>query len=409
MPIVLEDPVHFPGLAGIKRMRRRRRRRGDVSRRLRPASRLVPVLAARKLRHARPRALRRRADARLHARREGPQDVEVARQPDLPAGRHQGSRAPTSCACGWRASTIPTTSASARKSSRRVSDNYRKLRNTHPLDARHARALRRRPTRVGFADMAPLERLMLHRLAELDGEGARGLRQFRLRARRRGAVGVHERRSLGVLFRHPQGRALLRGAVERQAARRAGGDRAHLPRRDDLAGADPRLHRARRPGPRAIAERALRASRAIPRHSRRMARRRAGGEVGDDPPRPLGRHRRDRDRARRQARSAPRWRRARASIVSDAGAARGARRRRFRRGLHHLATSRSRRRASAPDGAFRLPDAPGVAVVGRARARGSNARAPGAISIPRPPIPTFPTSRPRDAAALRELNAARRA
>ena len=51
-----------------------------LSRRLRPASRLVPFLAARELRHARPRALRRRADARLHARRAGPQDVEVAGQ-----------------------------------------------------------------------------------------------------------------------------------------------------------------------------------------------------------------------------------------------------------------------------------------------------------------------------------------
>ena len=36
---------------------RRRPRQGDVSRRLRPASRLVPVVAARKLRHARPRAV----------------------------------------------------------------------------------------------------------------------------------------------------------------------------------------------------------------------------------------------------------------------------------------------------------------------------------------------------------------
>ena len=53
---------------------------------LRPASRLVPFLAARELRHARPRALRRRADARLHARRAGPQDVEVAGQHHRAAG-----------------------------------------------------------------------------------------------------------------------------------------------------------------------------------------------------------------------------------------------------------------------------------------------------------------------------------
>ena len=42
--------------------------RRPLSRRLGPASRLVPVVAARKLRHARPRALRRGADPRLRAR-----------------------------------------------------------------------------------------------------------------------------------------------------------------------------------------------------------------------------------------------------------------------------------------------------------------------------------------------------
>ena len=48
---------------------RRRARHRDVSRGLRPAPRLVPVLAARKLRHARPRAVRRGAHPRLRARR----------------------------------------------------------------------------------------------------------------------------------------------------------------------------------------------------------------------------------------------------------------------------------------------------------------------------------------------------
>ena len=62
-----------------------------LSRRLRPASRLVPFLAARELRHARPRALRRRADARLRARRAGPQDVEVAGQRHRAAGRRATS------------------------------------------------------------------------------------------------------------------------------------------------------------------------------------------------------------------------------------------------------------------------------------------------------------------------------
>jgi isoleucyl-tRNA synthetase len=51
-----------------------------LSRGHRPASRLVPFLAAGKLRHARPRALRAGADPRLRHGRGGAQDVEVARQ-----------------------------------------------------------------------------------------------------------------------------------------------------------------------------------------------------------------------------------------------------------------------------------------------------------------------------------------
>ena len=51
-----------------------------LSRGLRPASRLVPFLAAGELRHARPRSLRGRADPRLRRRRRRPQDVEVPGQ-----------------------------------------------------------------------------------------------------------------------------------------------------------------------------------------------------------------------------------------------------------------------------------------------------------------------------------------
>ncbi len=71
---------------------RRRPGPGHVPRGLGPASRLVPVIAARKLRHARPRPLRHRPDARLHPGREGPQDVEVAGQHDCPGGRHSRVR-----------------------------------------------------------------------------------------------------------------------------------------------------------------------------------------------------------------------------------------------------------------------------------------------------------------------------
>ena len=63
-----------------------------LSRRLGPASRLVPFLAARGLRHAGLSALRGRAHPRLRARRAGPQDVEIARQRGRPPGGHRQVR-----------------------------------------------------------------------------------------------------------------------------------------------------------------------------------------------------------------------------------------------------------------------------------------------------------------------------
>ena len=63
-----------------------------LPRRLRPASRLVQFVADRELRHARPRALRRGADARLRARRGRPQDVEVLGQRHRAPGRDEAER-----------------------------------------------------------------------------------------------------------------------------------------------------------------------------------------------------------------------------------------------------------------------------------------------------------------------------
>ena len=81
-------PQALSGIGRHPARDRRRRRHGDVSRRLGPASRLVSVVSSGKLRHARSRAVRRGADPRLHARRERPQNVEVSGQPDLSPGRH---------------------------------------------------------------------------------------------------------------------------------------------------------------------------------------------------------------------------------------------------------------------------------------------------------------------------------
>ena len=65
---------------------------GHLPRGQRPAPRLVPELAARRPRHARPAAVPRSGHPRLHRRRGRPQDVQVARQLDRARGHHQGER-----------------------------------------------------------------------------------------------------------------------------------------------------------------------------------------------------------------------------------------------------------------------------------------------------------------------------
>ena len=138
----------FPGPRRHQAQEGRRRRHRDVSRRLRPASRLVPVLAAGELRHARRRAVRRRADARLHARRGRPQDVEVARQHGGAAGRDQAVRRRHPADVGVRPATTADDQRIGPEILKTTVETYRKLRNTHALDARLARAFpRRRPRR----------------------------------------------------------------------------------------------------------------------------------------------------------------------------------------------------------------------------------------------------------------------
>jgi isoleucyl-tRNA synthetase len=65
------------------------------------------------------------------------------------------------------------------------------------------------------------------------------------------------------------------------------------------------------------------------------------------------------------------------------------------------------RRANAPESAFRLADAPGVAVVVE-RAKGVKCARSWRYFVPATADPEFPDVSPRDAAALRELNSARR-
>ncbi len=84
-------------------------RRGRVSGRARPVSRLVPQLVAGCGGHQGARAVSPGGDARLDARRKGRADVEVARQRDVAERNLRRSGARTCCACGWRRRTIPPT------------------------------------------------------------------------------------------------------------------------------------------------------------------------------------------------------------------------------------------------------------------------------------------------------------
>ena len=96
-------------------------------------------------------------------------------------------------------------------------ETYRKLRNTIRWML-GTLAHYDESARVAREDMPELERLMLHRLSRTRRGGPRSLRRLRLQARRRAALGLSQHRSFGVLFRHPQGCALLRSALKRTSA-----------------------------------------------------------------------------------------------------------------------------------------------------------------------------------------------
>ena len=87
--------------SGLRRLPKRRRHGVPLSRRRRPASRLVPLLAADLGGTARPRAVLPRCHRRLDAGRAGPRHVEVARQRRRSGGHRQphGRRDRASLGC----------------------------------------------------------------------------------------------------------------------------------------------------------------------------------------------------------------------------------------------------------------------------------------------------------------------
>ena len=175
--------VHFPGLAGI---RRRIDGGADEVMYLEGSDQhrgWFQSSLARKLRHARPRAVRRRADPRLHARREGPQDVEVAGEPDVPPGRHPRLRRrhPPPVGGERRLFRRPAHRAGNPEGGRR---QLPQAPQHDPLDAGHARPSRARRLGRGRRDgrARPADAAQDRRPRR---KGARGLREFRLRARDR--------------------------------------------------------------------------------------------------------------------------------------------------------------------------------------------------------------------------------
>ena len=120
-------------------------------------------------------------------------------------------------------------------------ETYRKLRNTIRWMLGNLVHFRE-GDRVAYADMPGLEKYILHRLAELDEQRAQELRGVRLQAHLRGPQPVHDGRPLGVLFRHPQGRALLRADLLGHPQGLPHGDRSGVPRDRDLARPDALLH-----------------------------------------------------------------------------------------------------------------------------------------------------------------------
>ena len=247
---------------------RRRRGRGHVSRRLRSASRMVSIIAFGKLRDARPRAIRRGADAWLHARREGPQDVEVARQSDGAAGHHQ-TRGRHILRL-WAASVDhPDDQRIGPQILKTVSDNYRKLRNTirwmlgtlAHYDAKDF---------VGVAAMEDLERLMLHRLAELDAIVRDAYAAFDY-ARVVAALSSFLNTELSAFYFDIRKDALYCDPPSSEKRKASRGDRNNLPQRRFMARAHSGLHGGRGVAI-ALRRRRIGASRTLPPNSTELAR-----------------------------------------------------------------------------------------------------------------------------------------
>ena len=172
--------------------------------------------------------------------------------------------------------------------------------------------------RVGSREMPELERLMLHRLAELDGLVRQAYADFDFK-RIFAALSSFMTNDLSAFYFDIRKDALycdpISSTTRKACAHRA---RSAVPLHRDLARADAAASPPKRPG--CARYRAADGSvhlRAVPRRAGRLARRCAGREVAQGPHRPARRDRRAGDRTRRKSASAPRWRPRRSSTCPN--------------------------------------------------------------------------------------------
>ena len=130
---------------------------------------------------------------------------------------------------------------------RRQADSYRRLRNTLRFLLGNLAGFDE-SERLDPAAMPELERWVLHRLRELDRSIREACDDFRLPRHVRRAPRLLRHGSFGLLFRYPQGRALLRPARRRATARLPHRARHAVLLPDGLARADPCASPRRRLG-----------------------------------------------------------------------------------------------------------------------------------------------------------------
>ena len=183
---MLEDPEHFPSLAGIKRKRDGGADTVHVSGRLRPASRLVPVVAAG---IAAARAAARRSTSWSRTASRSPRTAARCRSRSATPSRRRtssSSPAPTSCACGSASADYADDQRIGPEILKTTTDTYRKLRNTIRWMLGNARAFPRGRARQarGDAGARAADAASARRARRA---GAQGLRRVRLQAHLRGA------------------------------------------------------------------------------------------------------------------------------------------------------------------------------------------------------------------------------